>query len=373
MAGQIQAFPVQKQQKLNGGLKVPYKEMGVKYGIQSPEEACDLVTPSAKRILQVNWSDRQEAEWEILGTNSVVPAKSKFADGQLWRFKRYTPEQHPQKPWLFATRITRSYGIGWRSRTFKTATGKGINTFAKCVFEVEYTRPPYNITEDSGVREQFTPATPVVGGSGSGSGSDPAAGNIADFDLSDDVAIVNNGGLHFFDETQRYLEYIPESQGDYLSVPYEANGLKFTTANGTVKNDYPGNVGIIVPAEIVKLRWYQIPQRGLATKAIYDRYGHVNAEDFYDGFQYRRAGTMLLLGMERERVFLPHNGEFAWNVVFCFKYFPYGHNRFYDFKSPSPAFREARLVDAAGNPTGSNLYKKTYFEKMFIPSLANQF
>lgn len=365
------------QPRLGGGLRVPYKELGVKSGVSSPEEACDLVSPTAKRILMVNWSDRIEAEWQIIGSCKVVTPKAEFPDTQTFRLERHTPEQHPEKPWLFATRITRSYGVGWQSRTFKTRTGKGINVFKKCVFEVEYSRPPYFIAEDSTIGELFVPANPFETGSGTGSGSAYGLGNREDdFDIPGDKAVVANGGLHWFDETRRYLEYIPESQGDYLSIPYEANKLRFTTPNPDKDgihryHAFAGNVGIVIPAEIVKLKWYQVPDSHLGIRNIYARFGHVNADWFYDGFNYRDPGTMLLIGLERDRVFLPHDGRFAWNVTFVFKYAPYGHNNFYDFNPTKPAFRECRLEDKNGNATGSHLYKKTYFEKMFIPTLSD--
>src|SRR6476620_2804920 len=86
----------------NQGLQVPYVELGREEGLSSPEEACALTTPSATRILMVDWFDRKTAEWQIIGTSWL---------GNDCTLRRWLPEQHPDKPWLWATRIARSYGI----------------------------------------------------------------------------------------------------------------------------------------------------------------------------------------------------------------------------------------------------------------------
>jgi hypothetical protein len=324
------------------GLQVPYVELGQRAGSTSPEEGCDLTAPNARRTLAVNWDDRHEAEWQIIGTSWL---------GETCQLHRWLPEQHPEKPWLWATRISRSYGVdpigvtvmgtgffaneenaahGLQGSPIASTMGSGvsfeghrsINTYRYCVFEVEYTRPPYNIAED------------------------------------DDVG----------SEVERYVEYLPEFQGDYLSVPYEATsgatGLKFVETG----RDFPGNVGVIVPAEIERLKWWQVPAVAVNETAIWELIGKVNSASFFDG-QYSYAREHLLFcGLERERIWLPHDGSPGWNITFLFKWFKYGHNNFYDFYKQgafNPAWRKATVGGGENDPT---LYEYGDFSTIFLPN-----
>lgn len=323
------------------GLQVPYVELGQRQGASSPEEGCDLTTPNARRTLMVNWSDRKEAEWQIIGTA--------WLDTEC-KLRRWLPEQHPDKPWLWATRISRSYGIepvgvtvmgtGFFDHSVLPGSGlqgspigstgsgvswaghRSINTYRYCVFEVEYTRPPYNIVEDEDVES----------------------------------------------EVERYVEYLPEFQGDYLSVPYEASsgatGFKFVETG----RNYPGNVGVIVPAEIERLKWWQVPEVAVNETAIWDLVGKVNDASWFDGrFSYARE-HLLFCGLERERVWLPHDGSPAWNITFLFKWFKYGHNHFYDFYKKAgfdPGWRKCTVGGGENDPT---LYEYGDFDGIFTPN-----
>ena len=336
------------------GLQVPYVELGVRQGSSSPEEACDLQAPSARRTLAVAWAYRETAEWQILGTAWL---------GKDCKIHRHLPERHPSKPWLWATKISRCYGLspsgnhvysgrlsadGGPTRPLyypdnptppantgvSTPKRRNINAYELAVFEVEYTRPPYYIQEDS-----------TTGGS----------------------------------EADRYVEYLPEFQGDYLSVYYSSSTdgntssqLKFVEGSQT---QFPGNVGIIVPAEIRRLKWYQVPEAAFDEEKIYGLVGQVNNDTFFDGSNNNLKETLLFLGVERERIWMPYHGEPGWNITFIFKWFKYGHNHFYDFSTKGPGnvdiepdWRLCTLGGVALNAGGKTLYKYGDFTKLFEPS-----
>lgn len=323
------------------GLQVPYVEMGQRPGTGSPEEGCDLFTPNARRILVTNWDDRHEAEWQIIGTA--------YLDEEC-KLRRWLPERHPEKPWLWATRISRSYGIdpigvtvmgtgffsnesnathGIHGSAIASTMGSGvsfnghrsINTYRYCVFEVEYTRPPYNIFEDEDVES----------------------------------------------EVERYVEYLPEFQGDYLSVPYQAGGAAALTFVETQRK-FAGNVGVIVPAEIERLKWWQVPEVAVNETAIWDLIGKVNDATFFDGrYSYARE-HLLFIGLERERIWLPHDGSPGWNITFLFKWFKYGHNHFYDFYKDGAFDPDWRLATLGGTAGGKTLYEYGNFNDIFLPN-----
>ena len=337
------------------GLQIPYVELGVRQGVSSPDEACDLQTPSARRTLAVAYAYKDTAEWQILGTSWL---------GKDCKLHRHLPERHPGKPWLWATKISRCYGLSPSGNYLYSGalapdggptrpkfypdnpappsnTGvsqppkkrRFINAFELAVFEVEYTRPPYTIQEDS-----------TTGGS----------------------------------EADRYVEYLPEFQGDYLSIPYASStdpnkpaSLKFVDGS---QSDFPGNVGVVIPAEIRRLKWWQVPEPAFDDEKIYGLIGKVNNDVFFDGYQNNPKETMLFMGVERERIFMPYHGEYGWNITYVFKWFPYGHNHFYDFTTTGPApgfaviqpkWRKATLGGGADDPT---LYEYADMSKIWEPS-----
>jgi hypothetical protein len=125
------------------------------------------------------------------------------------------------------------------------------------------------------------------------------------------------------------IEYLALPRGLMRWVEPLAPGQKPTVV------DYASAVAM--PSMEIIYTWHQVP---FIPEAVYTHVGKVNEQDFYDGHQVFRAGTLLLLGSEI-RPYRTAAGKFVVDVQYRVKYiepFPdstrpaRGHNYFLRYK-----------------------------------------
>jgi hypothetical protein len=303
-----------------GGLSVRYQELGVREG-DSPAASLDTETMATTRRLIVDWADIQTAMQQLIGF-SYLDANNKL--------HRYLPQRDWEYKGLWAGKVTRTQGLGWK-QLYTAEYGAG-NSFKKASLDVTFLPRPYR--------------------------------------LLDDAELASVGGNEFL----RYVEIETTSDASYLSLPQNGE-LKWSEPPGrdVATKPFPGNVGIIVGALTYTLRWHQIPDLGLPVDTIIGTIGHVNKTDFGDPSNFRYffpKGTALVLGAGWRKVhmFTPDGLQPGWNVEYQVKYAPHGHNRFYDFKClvsgvKTPGWYQV-TSDGVAYPDGSIPDTKCVFDEI---------
>lgn len=284
-----------------GGLIVPFKEFEG-HSQESPQESFGWDYGQATRIFDVDWDDRYDAIWQILGYSSYDATNN---PNKL--FKRWLPEVHPGFPWLIATKINNMQGWGNPGTgglpTFELLGGRKVARYTKCRIKVEYEAPNFSIVPDS----------QVWGG----------------------------GGLN--SEMLRYVDFQIKPNADYLTLPQTSFFKWAPSAKGV-----PFQPSKIVGNCDFSLTWHQVPYEGIPFNNILAALGTVNnnkAADTNGLFLNVNPGTLLLIGVSLKRIKTPY-GTWAWTIEYTMRYqknthtstdaftgVDLGHNAFIDWNN----------------------------------------
>jgi hypothetical protein len=385
--------------------RLTYTENTVEYTGHDAESAKEQMTSidgTGTKIFDVNWADRQQALFQILGfswrdTVFTVP-----------RIRRYLPEYQPDftwtdfggsgagslNPWLTASKAS-SQGKG--ERGFKTVDvtnvpGEDAETPAKDTpkykiarITVQYDFLPYDLLPDTSVTlvSFADPAPPYD--------SAPPAG-YSEFPSGTPMG--------------RFIGFERKPAAEYLSIPATVNSkdpnnqtlvwsdnVNPTPPNLTrVGKPFPGNVGYIVGNIDFKFTWYQVPFDAMPNNTIASTIGRVNLRPVtLPGGSPTTAlpGQLLLIAVDTHRTGSPY-GNRLWNIDYTMRYNPRGHNNFYDFvsggwfqaskdkhfygyiKSPgvrffNPTSSSATFGSSDDPPDGVLLYDSRDYARLFCP------
>ena len=294
------------------GLQLPFTEYGVKDG-ESPVEAFDMYSATATRILDVAWSTRGTAVYQLLGYPTLdisIPSAPVI--------QRYLPDFHPDFPYMVAVKVPQCKGVAARGWT--TANGEKIATYNRARLTVNYEFPNYDIVADEYTTSEF----------------------------------------------DRYRTFEAKPAAEYLSVPLGSGSPYLKWSEGPRSGmPFPGNVGFIVGTIDFHWTWLQVPFAALPFDAILDTIGRVNDFEFADC----PAGTLLLIGVDYKRQNSPF-GDRTWQIEYTVRYNPRLHNNFYDFigKGWYQASTDGTYYAAdAPPPDGKLLYDSRDFELLFTP------
>lgn len=313
---------------------ISYREVKNRDGetLQETATANDL---AGTRTFLVDWADRQQALYQILGFSWLD-----FDAGSYGIIRRYLPEYNPdyiisafgaptnQTAFVTATRA-RCQGLkptGYRNVDVQHIPGeialstKDVGTYKKARIVVDYDFLPYDIYPDSSISlVTFADATNSWGGT-------------------------DKGYSEFFSGSKmgRWISFERHPAAEYLSIPVnltskESNSgfLKWSDnkINSRIGTSFPGNVGFIIGHIDFKFTWHQVPYEALPNKTIANLLGRVNLRPVgLPGGPTTVAdpGKLLLLQADSQIANTPY-GNRLWNVQYTIRYNPRGHNNFYDF------------------------------------------
>jgi hypothetical protein len=252
-------------------------------------------------------------------------------DGNL-HLSRNMPAPYPLWDWLRGSALTSSTGHKFES-DFGVGSGYKFNRPVYLKDETEWTfqTMPFNLATDAEV-----------------------------------TAADNYEGI-------RYVQTLPTQQfSEYLTFP--GLGLKYTKngGGGPQGREVGFNNGFPILASIISKKWYRIPKQcwgrdsNLYTKLFGDPdsqvTGLVGTINKYPIFGFP-AGTMLLLTPEEEIVFDQASSEYCYNIIYKWKFNPFGHNHllFFDrgpttFTGFYPVSNDAVYYTTATLPDGKSIF-----------------
>lgn len=306
------------------GLQVGHQELSLHQGLSPVFRGNLTQLTSTRSYLLDNWSNIDQAIPQALGYPTRVGA------GNL---SRYLPHQDPKFPFLVATSFqTRNLGAA-ASETQEAGPG---NFYAQIQLDLDMEKPPYFIVEDD--------------------------------DLDDiDTENVNGLGPRWAPEIDRYVEYMEQPEGSYITPPATSGMMawaKGQTGLGITDNQtFPQSWSTIVGEANITLRWHQIPDDALPINAIYNCLGCTNQTAFGSKSDTRigfNPWTMLFLGASFTRIVLS-NGDFGWTVEYLFKFSGNQHrwNYYLNSRANTPDFYEAslrRTTDGGTTFTGDAIF-----------------
>jgi hypothetical protein len=295
------------------GLLLPHTEFIRDGG--SPTEVVSMDDFTATRVIDVPWVVRGEAYYQLLGY-------SKRDASLTTKISRYLPDYHPDFPWIVATKISRVQGIGKPADgVWYTLDGNDnkVARYATARLTVEYTYPRYDLLGDDEVQAQTAPS-----------------------------------------EFTRYRTLKARPSAEYLSLP---SGGTFRWSEGPhTDQPFPGNRGIIVPMLEFRWRWFQVPYDCIPFNTFLDSFGTVN-KTTWAGCD---AGTLLLTAIDYDQTNTPY-GQRAWDIEYCVKYNPHGHNNFFDAQAGGywQASIDGNTYTEGSIPDGKLTYNEREFGNLF--------
>lgn len=309
-------------------LTVPYKEVKVRDG-QSPEYSADEHGDTAVRFLQFEWSDINQATYELMGRN--------YVDGDT--LKRVLPCQHPKKPWLWVSRVSGSEGkasTGYELLPVGDDIDKSA-TYSKGVLRVEYAPRMYPMLKDDEVEDKS--------------------------------------------EFYRFVQIEEHYRSSYISGPGTRFLLKWVpdTPNAGVTSQ--ANFGKVRPLGNLTMRWHFVPDEALPFPVARKASGMVNQYDLGTPGtkEYFEAGTLLYLGWKPIPASGHYEGERLWHVEYYFDHDPYsltqdgkkhvGHNTYFDFRADPigryQSSRDGQYYEPGSVTDGKLTYNEFDVEELF--------
>lgn len=297
-------------------LTVAYTETEVRRG-QSPQFSCDPDGAQAVRFLQFAWGDMEQAEYEIMGYSTRIAAGT-------FGLSRNLPECHPDRPWLWASRVSFVEGRGARgfdsvsvpigSGSYPVKTAK----YSLGVLRVDYGWRSYDVLLDSELSAS---------------------------------------------EYERFVAIEEHGACDYLTPP--PLRFKLQWAEGPNQHRVANaTFGKLVPFANTVMTWTQIPYAYIPRTTIRDSYGKVSNAALTDPTDPQKtydAGTLLFLGCRRRRYAMAYQGTPAVDLQYQFRHDQEGPNTFPDFLA-NPIVRRLISVDgnfhAIGSRTGKTVYEE---------------
>lgn len=258
----------------------------------SPVESFDRKSGGGKatRVFRVDWDNRGSCIADILG----YPAAYTTGSGT---FQRHLPMQHPEFPWLLASRVTRVQGHG-------PYGGQPIGPNGLVESFTEF---------DNGqrmLRYQYAALTVEF--------------EAIDYAIKGDQEIITSTGTaRRGGEWKRFVSPKIKPQADYLTVP--GGGYLWDEGPGkTGQQGFFGPIGRTISTADIELTWHQVPFNALPFDDIIATLGKVNNAYFFA----LEPHTVLLLAVDLRRVKNPY-GMWEWEVKYSFKYRKTGHNKFF--------------------------------------------
>jgi hypothetical protein len=241
----------------------------------SPQEVLENDRAQVTRVYDCAWADRQTFADKLLGYPSVKTA----TDNTTKYISRVIPDAHPDflnasgQPWLFATRVTRIEGIGFR--------GKNANVV-----------PVYDTARLTVLYESLT------------------------YEVLSDQDLQSQGNTNFPDEAtlRRYVTKYPKAYTEFVTLrPGTLQWVDTTPA--------PMNVGFpfIVGAMMIDYVWHLVPKQNAPIAAIKAALGTVNKTTFDLDYNFKPE-TLLLMSHELKPV-RSALGDRLYDIVYHCKYF----------------------------------------------------
>jgi hypothetical protein len=202
---------------------------------------------------------------------------------------RLPPMQHPMMPWLYASNVNSIVGYGGGKDAVKTPSnavyegGRLVSSFVNYpVWRVgiDFTNRPYPIATDARIMKQ-TSLWPYEG--------NPVYANNAVFPASITVQSVN--------EWDRWTDLDLDPKEDAVSA--QMGSMRFESSNAVVnKQEFPGQPRMVLPNQMVKLVWYEVPYRYvISTNSYFSKWlGRVNYNGLYICAKFFDKGELLYLG-----------------------------------------------------------------------------
>lgn len=292
----------------------------------SPIEILENDGARVTRMLDCAWTQSLSFADKLLGFPTV-----KTGTGGVKYVSRLTPHAHPDfldamgNPWIFATRVTKLEGIGFRDKTTddtaRYETGR---------LTVVYESLTYEVLEDDEIKTG---------------------------DIPDESRLL------------RYVTILFKPYAEFLTLP--RGYMKWVTAPVT-----PVNFGVplLVPSWQIDFIWHLIPRTNLPLMKIADAQGTINNAAFVTPLGTFPTGTLLLLNADLKPI-RSALGDRLYDIHYHMKYkepiLGGGGNHNYFLRATTAASPNDLIWDLVtrdGLSGGTKVYKSTDFKLLFKPA-----
>jgi hypothetical protein len=292
----------------------------------SPIEILENDGARVTRMLDCDWTKSLSFADKLLGFPSI-----KTGTGNIKYVSRLTPAFHPDfldamgNPWIYATRITKLEGIGFRDKTTDDTA-----VYKTGRLTVVYESLTYEVKEDDEVQ---------------------AAG------VPDESRLL------------RYVTILFKPYAEFLTLP--VGFMRWITAD-----KQPVNFGLplLIPTWQIDFIWHLIPKTNLPLAKIADAQGTINNAAFVTPLGTFPTGTLLLLNADLKPI-RSALGDRLYDIHYHVKYKEPilggggDHNFFLRRKGTAPNETLSwELATANGLSTGDRLFKSTDFKLLFKPA-----